>query len=194
MRRLSGRLVLKYESVSRRLSGFPFPYLHDGLDSRTGVRGDLYAGLLRLQCRPQAQYRGRLDENRTTPPRAGTPREELVEAMRAIATTGVAPAVKRRLLAAQCSGRTNRARACALILNWPDERLGCWRSLFQRRMWAYGVVRFWSKLTVFAPHSGHRTLRCARSSRRPCLAWVPLDADKGSHSTPIEAYDHSAPI
>jgi hypothetical protein len=35
--------------------------------------------------------RGRLDEGRTTPPRAGAPRE-LVEAMRAIATTGVAPA------------------------------------------------------------------------------------------------------
>ena len=37
------------------------------------------------------RYRGRLDEGRTTPPRAGAPRE-LVEAMRAIATTGVAPA------------------------------------------------------------------------------------------------------
>jgi hypothetical protein len=37
------------------------------------------------------KYRGRLDEGRTTPPRAGAPRE-LVEAMRVIATTGVAPA------------------------------------------------------------------------------------------------------
>ena len=37
------------------------------------------------------KYRGRLDEGRTTPPRAGAPRE-LVEAMRAIATTGLAPA------------------------------------------------------------------------------------------------------
>jgi hypothetical protein len=37
------------------------------------------------------KYRGRLDEGRTTPPRAGEPRE-LVEAMRAIATTGLAPA------------------------------------------------------------------------------------------------------
>jgi hypothetical protein len=36
------------------------------------------------------KYRGRLDEGRTTPPRAEAPRE-LVEAMRAIATTGVAP-------------------------------------------------------------------------------------------------------
>ena len=37
------------------------------------------------------KYRGRLDEGRTTPPPAGAPRE-LVDAMRAIATTGVAPA------------------------------------------------------------------------------------------------------
>jgi|ERR1700740_1848925 hypothetical protein len=37
------------------------------------------------------KYRGRVDEGRTTPPRAGAPRE-LVEAMRAIANTGVAPA------------------------------------------------------------------------------------------------------
>ena len=36
------------------------------------------------------KYRGRLDEGGTTPPRAEAPRE-LVEAMRAIATTGVAP-------------------------------------------------------------------------------------------------------
>jgi hypothetical protein len=37
------------------------------------------------------KYRGRLDEGRKTPPRAEAPRE-LVEAMRTIARTGVAPA------------------------------------------------------------------------------------------------------
>jgi hypothetical protein len=37
------------------------------------------------------KYRGRLVEGRKTPPRAEAPRE-LVEAMRAIASTGVAPA------------------------------------------------------------------------------------------------------
>ena len=36
------------------------------------------------------KYRGRLDEGRITPPREGASRE-LVEAMRAIATKGVAP-------------------------------------------------------------------------------------------------------
>jgi hypothetical protein len=39
------------------------------------------------------KYRGRFDEGRTTPPRAEAPRE-LVEAMRAIATTGVAPGAR----------------------------------------------------------------------------------------------------
>jgi hypothetical protein len=39
----------------------------------------------------QLQYRGRLDEGRTEPPRKGAPRE-LLEAMTAIATTGTGPA------------------------------------------------------------------------------------------------------
>ncbi|MGB6177005.1 MAG: thioredoxin family protein, partial [Methylocella sp.] len=37
------------------------------------------------------KYRGRLDEGRTAPPPAGA-RRELVEAMRSIAATGLAPA------------------------------------------------------------------------------------------------------
>ena len=40
---------------------------------------------------PWEELRGRLDEGRITPPREGAS-QELVEAMRAIATTGVAPA------------------------------------------------------------------------------------------------------
>jgi hypothetical protein len=52
----------------------------DEVSARTGV----------ICCR-KLNYRGRLDEGRKTPPRAEAPRE-LVEAMRAIASTGAAPA------------------------------------------------------------------------------------------------------
>jgi peroxiredoxin len=70
---------------------FPFPYLHD--ESQAVARG--YGAV----CTPdyfgydkdrRLKYRGRLDEGRTAPPPAGA-RRELVEAMRAIAATGVAP-------------------------------------------------------------------------------------------------------
>ncbi|MGH6800055.1 MAG: thioredoxin family protein [Methylocella sp.] len=69
----------------------PFPYLHD--ESQTVARA--YGAV----CTPdyfgydkdlKLKYRGRLDEGRTAPPPAGA-RRELVEAMRAIAATGVAP-------------------------------------------------------------------------------------------------------
>jgi peroxiredoxin len=71
---------------------FPFPYLHD--ESQDVARA--YGAL----CTPdffgydrdlKLKYRGRLDEGRTTPPPPGA-RRELLEAMRAIARTGVAPA------------------------------------------------------------------------------------------------------
>jgi hypothetical protein len=71
---------------------FPFPYLND----ETQVVARAFGAV----CTPDffgynadrmLKYRGRLDEGRTTPLRAGAPRE-LVEAMRAIAATGVAPA------------------------------------------------------------------------------------------------------
>jgi peroxiredoxin len=70
---------------------FPFPYLHD--ESQDVARA--YGAV----CTPdffgfdrdlKLKYRGRLDEGRTTPPPPGA-RRELVEAMRAIAATGVAP-------------------------------------------------------------------------------------------------------
>jgi peroxiredoxin len=69
----------------------PFPYLHD--ETQTVARA--YGAV----CTPdyfgydkdrRLKYRGRLDEGRTTPPPAGA-RRELVEAMRSIAATGVAP-------------------------------------------------------------------------------------------------------
>jgi peroxiredoxin len=69
----------------------PFPYLHD--ETQTVARA--YGAV----CTPdyfgydkdrRLKYRGRLDEGRTAPPPAGA-RRELVEAMRSIAATGVAP-------------------------------------------------------------------------------------------------------
>jgi AhpC/TSA family len=75
-----------------RRRDFPFPYLHDETQEAARVYGAV--------CTPdffgcdrdlKLKYRGRLDERRTTPPPPGA-RRELVEAMRAIATTGLAPA------------------------------------------------------------------------------------------------------
>jgi peroxiredoxin len=71
---------------------FPFPYLHDEDQSVARAYGAVctpdffgYDGACKLK------YRGRLDEGRTNPPPPGA-RRELVEAMRAIAKTGAAPA------------------------------------------------------------------------------------------------------
>ena len=70
---------------------FPFPYLHDETQSAARAYGAV--------CTPdffghdrhrRLKYRGRLDEGRTTPPPVGA-RRELVEAMRAITATGLAP-------------------------------------------------------------------------------------------------------
>jgi peroxiredoxin len=70
---------------------FPFPYLHDETQSVARAYGAVctpdyfgYSKDLKLK------YRGRLDEGRTSPPPGGA-RRELVEAMRAIAETGIAP-------------------------------------------------------------------------------------------------------
>ncbi|MBI1868381.1 MAG: thioredoxin family protein [Methylocystis sp.] len=70
----------------------PFPYLHDETQAAARAYG--------AACTPdffgydrdrKLKYRGRLDEGRTNPPAPGA-RRELVEAMRAIAATGRAPA------------------------------------------------------------------------------------------------------
>lgn len=72
--------------------GFPFPYLHD--ESQNVARA--YDAV----CTPdffgfdgdrRLKYRGRLDEGRTNAPPPGA-RRQLLEAMRAIAKTGEAPA------------------------------------------------------------------------------------------------------
>jgi peroxiredoxin len=70
---------------------FPFPYLHDETQAVARAYGAV--------CTPdffgygkdrKLKYRGRLDEGRTAPPPSGA-RRELVEAMRSIAATDVAP-------------------------------------------------------------------------------------------------------
>jgi peroxiredoxin len=71
---------------------FPFPYLHDEKQDVARAYGAV--------CTPdffgfdhdlKLKYRGRLDEGRTTPPPPNA-RRELLEAMRAIAAGGPAPA------------------------------------------------------------------------------------------------------
>ena len=75
-----------------RKHDFPFPYLHDERQDVALAYGAV--------CTPdffgfdrdlKLKYRGRLDEGRTTPPPPGV-RRELLEAMRAIAAGGAAPA------------------------------------------------------------------------------------------------------
>ena len=71
---------------------FPFPYLHDETQAVARAYGAVCTpDFFGYDAARKLKYRGRLDEGRATPPRAGAPRE-LVEAMRAVATTGLAPA------------------------------------------------------------------------------------------------------
>jgi peroxiredoxin len=72
--------------------GFPFPYLHDA-DQSVARRFDAICtpDFFGYDAHRRLKYRGRLDEGRTTPPPPGA-RRELVEAMRALAATGLPPA------------------------------------------------------------------------------------------------------
>jgi peroxiredoxin len=71
---------------------FPFAYLHDEDQSVARAYGALCTpDFFGFDAGGKLRYRGRLDEGRTSPPPAGA-RRELVEAMRAIANTGAAPA------------------------------------------------------------------------------------------------------
>ena len=74
-----------------RAHDFPFPYLHDETQAIARAYGavctpDFFAYDRDLKLK----YRGRLDEGRATPPPPRA-RRELLEAMHAIAKTGVAP-------------------------------------------------------------------------------------------------------
>jgi peroxiredoxin len=71
---------------------FPFPYLHDEDQSVARAYGALCTpDFFGFDAGGKLAYRGRLDEGRTSPPHKGA-RRELVEAMRAVAETGKAPA------------------------------------------------------------------------------------------------------
>src|SRR6202000_1382466 len=86
-----------FENMKRcaKAHNFPFPYLHDETQTVARAYGAVCTpDFFGYDADRKLKYRGRLGEGRTTPPRAGAPRE-LVEAMRAIATTGVAPADQR---------------------------------------------------------------------------------------------------
>jgi peroxiredoxin len=82
-----------FEAMQRfaQAHAFPFPYLHDADQSVARAYGAVctpdYFG---YDAHRRLKYRGRLDEGRTTAPPAGA-RRELVEAMRAISATGMAP-------------------------------------------------------------------------------------------------------
>lgn len=83
-----------FENMKRfaKAHDFPFPYLHDETQTVARAYGAVCTpDFFGYNADRKLKYRGRLDEGRTTPPRTEAPRE-LVEAMRAIATTGVAPA------------------------------------------------------------------------------------------------------
>jgi len=69
----------------------PFPYLHDEDQTVARAYGAVCTpDFFGFDSKGRLKYRGRLDEGRTGQPHKGA-RRELVEAMRAIATTGTAP-------------------------------------------------------------------------------------------------------
>ena len=73
---------------------FPFPYLHDEDQSVARAYGAVCTpDFFGYDAHHLLKYRGRLDEGRTSPPPTGA-RRELLEAMRAIAATGVTPPVQ----------------------------------------------------------------------------------------------------
>jgi len=73
---------------------FPFPYLHDEEQSVARAYGAVCTpDFFGYDAARKLKYRGRLDEGRTSPPPPGA-RRELLEAMRAVAATGSAPAAQ----------------------------------------------------------------------------------------------------
>jgi peroxiredoxin len=71
---------------------FPFPYLHDEDQSAAQAYGAVCTpDIFGYDAEGRLRYHGRLDEGRTSPPSPDAPRE-LLEAMRSVAATGMAPA------------------------------------------------------------------------------------------------------
>jgi peroxiredoxin len=137
-----------------RAHDFPFPYLHD----ETQVVARAYGAV----CTPdffgydrdlKLKYRGRLDEGRTSPPPPGA-RRELVEAMQAIAATGLPRPIKSPRSAARSSGRLAKA----------DLREG--RVEF-RSMGSHSAHE-WRRL--HAAHCGRRSPHAAADGRREIMS------------------------
>jgi peroxiredoxin len=73
---------------------FPFAYLHDESQAVARAYGAVCTpDFFGYDAERKLQYRGRLDEGRTSPPPKGA-RRDLVEAMRAVAKTGKGPSVQ----------------------------------------------------------------------------------------------------
>lgn len=80
--------------VFARESGFKFPYLHDASQEVARAYGAICTpDFFGFNAAGELQYRGRLDEGRTTPPPTGY-RHDLLEAMGQIAETGKGPATQ----------------------------------------------------------------------------------------------------
>jgi hypothetical protein len=74
------------------IHGLPFPSLHDEDQSVALTCGEVCTlDFFGYDREGRLRYHGRLDEGRTKQPSPTAPRE-LLEAMRAVATTGMAPA------------------------------------------------------------------------------------------------------
>ena len=84
-----------FEAMRERVESegdWAHPYLHDESQAVARAYGAICTpDFFGYDAAHKLQYRGRLDDGRTSPPPAGA-RRELVEAMRAIAATGAAPA------------------------------------------------------------------------------------------------------
>lgn len=103
-----------FENMKRfaKAHDFPFPYLHDETQTVARAYGAVCTpDFFGYNADRKLKYRGRLDEGRTTPPRAGAPRE-LVEAMRAIATTGMAPADQKASIGCSIKWKDEKAEPC----------------------------------------------------------------------------------
>ena|SRR5512146_1669047 len=80
---------------------FPFPYLYDESQAVARAYGAVCTpDFFGYDAKLGLQYRGRLDEGRTSPPPAGA-RRELFEAMQLIAKTGQGP--QRQMASIGCS-------------------------------------------------------------------------------------------
>ena len=117
-----------FENMKRfaKAHDFPFPYLRDETQTvARAYRAVWTPDFFGYNADRKLKYRGRLDAGRITSPREGASRE-LVEAMRAIATTGVAPALtKSRLSVARSNGRTHKTEP--LTETW-EGTFRLWRS------------------------------------------------------------------